>query len=63
MSALDLIPVDTKDFKRFSKQVRAIGIDLGTTNSTVAEIIYNPSRKEAAEIRCLAVEQQTSSRS
>lgn len=63
MSSVDLISVDQKKFKRFSKPVRALGIDLGTTNSTVAEIIYNPSRKEAAEIRCLAVEQQTGGRS
>ena len=45
------------------KTVRALGIDLGTTNSTIAEIIYKPSAKDDINVRCLAVEQPTGSRS
>lgn len=45
------------------KNVRVLGIDLGTTNSTIAEIIYNPTAKDNVHIRCLAVEQPAGSRS
>lgn len=38
--------------------VRALGIDLGTTNSTVAEIVWQPSQKEI-KVRCLEVDQET----
>lgn len=39
--------------------VRALGIDLGTTNSTVAEILWNPADGEGPRVRCLEVEQPT----
>ena len=38
--------------------VRVLGIDLGTTNSTVAEILWQPSQQEVS-VRCLEVEQET----
>jgi molecular chaperone DnaK (HSP70) len=40
--------------------VRVIGIDLGTTNSTVAEIKYDPaSPTPFSGVRCLEIDQQT----
>ena len=41
------------------RPVRAIGIDLGTTNSAVAEILVPPETTDAPEVRCLDVEQPT----
>ena len=39
--------------------VRVVGIDLGTTNSAVAEIVMPPDAAEIPEVRCLDVEQET----
>lgn len=39
-------------------RVRAFGIDLGTTNSTVAEAVWDPSSK-TVEVTCLEVDQPT----
>jgi len=41
------------------KPVRVLGIDLGTTNSTVAEILWDPSRPDDMTARCLEVQQHT----
>jgi len=41
--------------------VRAIGIDLGTTNSTIAEVFWDQSRPLEARARCLEVDQETDS--
>ena len=38
--------------------VRVLGIDLGTTNSTVAEAVWDPSHGGAPIARCLEVEQE-----
>lgn len=43
------------------KQVRVIGIDLGTTNSSVSEIIWDGDQSSRLDIRCLEVEQETQS--
>jgi len=39
--------------------VRAIGVDLGTTNSTVAEIVWEPGSGKPIGPRCLEVDQDT----
>jgi molecular chaperone DnaK len=39
--------------------VRALGIDLGTTNSTVAEIVWDPSSNAPLRARCIEVVQPT----
>lgn len=39
--------------------VRVLGIDLGTTNSTVAEIIWGPADKALPRPRCLSIRQET----
>jgi molecular chaperone DnaK (HSP70) len=42
-----------------TEPVRVVGIDLGTTNSTVAEIWWDPAKPEAMPLRCLEVDQPT----
>jgi molecular chaperone DnaK (HSP70) len=39
--------------------VRVLGIDLGTTNSTVAEAVWDPSGNAAPLARCIDVEQES----
>lgn len=41
------------------KPLRVLGIDLGTTNSTVAEIIWEPGSPASVRARCLEVTQET----
>ncbi len=41
------------------RPLRVIGIDLGTTNSTIAEILWTPGDVAAPQVRCLEVEQPT----
>jgi molecular chaperone DnaK (HSP70) len=41
------------------KSFRVLGIDLGTTNSTVAEIVWTPGQTGSPQVRCLQVEQET----
>ena len=41
------------------KPIRVLGIDLGTTNSTVAELRWDPEEGLTQEARCLEVDQQT----
>ena len=36
-----------------------VGIDLGTTNSTIAEIVWEPGRESAPAVRCLDIDQET----
>jgi len=42
-----------------AKPLRVLGIDLGTTNSTVAEIRWDPTCPAEAELRCLDIDQET----
>lgn len=39
--------------------IRALGIDLGTTNSTVAEVVWDPMDPGSTVARCLEVAQPT----
>jgi molecular chaperone DnaK len=41
------------------KPLRVLGIDLGTTNSTVSEVVWNPDEATKLESRCIDVEQET----
>ncbi len=63
MSIFNILFPEGNAAVKSKKTVRVLGIDLGTTNSTIAEIIYKPSAKDDINIRCLAVEQPTGSRS
>src|SRR5687768_17264854 len=38
---------------------RVLGIDLGTTNSTVAEVVWDPSQAPSVRAHCLEVDQPT----
>jgi len=60
MSALELIAPRSVALALPKTPVRVIGIDLGTTNSALAEILWSPDTKEALLARCLEVEQPTS---
>jgi len=44
-------------------QCRVLGIDLGTTNSTLAEICYDPENPQEPTVRCIPVDQPTAGRS
>lgn len=63
MHAHELLQVDLDDLYILEQPIRAIGIDLGTTNSTVAEIAFEPNVPVLPEVRCLPIEQQTDGRS
>jgi hypothetical protein len=39
--------------------MRVLGIDLGTTNSTVTEIVWSPGQPEPPEPHCIPIDQQT----
>jgi molecular chaperone DnaK len=42
-----------------TEPLRVIGIDLGTTNSTVCEIIWQPGADRPGPPRCLNIDQET----
>jgi len=42
------------------RPVRVLGVDLGTTNSTVAEKICSPGEMPSTKVRCLEINQRTS---
>ena len=53
-----LVPSST-GLKLPTRPIRVLGIDLGTTNSTVAEISWHPDQSTPSLARCLEVEQPT----
>jgi hypothetical protein len=63
MSIRDVVFSQGTPATKSKKPVRVLGIDLGTTNSTVAEIVYEPSARNDISVRCLAVEQPTGNKS
>ena len=42
------------------RPIRVLGIDLGTTNSVVAEAVWDPTTPDEARVSCLEVDQATS---
>lgn len=58
MKPLDLLRPEGCSADLPTHPVRVLGIDLGTTNSTVAEIVWQPSQSDV-EVRCLEVDQET----
>ena len=62
MNALDLISPAKEALRKIKSPIRVIGIDLGTTNSTVAEIVFDPASKSDISVRCIAVEQPAANR-
>lgn len=49
----------SQDLQPPQNPVRVIGIDLGTTNSTVAELVWNPREGGLSEAHCLEIPQYT----
>jgi len=41
------------------RPVRVVGIDLGTTNSTITEVVWDPDQRGEADARTLEIEQPT----
>jgi molecular chaperone DnaK (HSP70) len=58
MKAIDLLRPEGCSAELPTRPMRVLGIDLGTTNSTVAEIVWQPSQTDVA-VRCLEVDQET----
>jgi molecular chaperone DnaK (HSP70) len=54
-----LVASGPKTLKVPDQPVRVIGIDLGTTNSTIAEIIWDPDQPGEVKPRCVEVSQET----
>lgn len=59
MEALALIYPDHPGSSVPQRAVRVLGIDLGTTNSTISEVSWRPGVKRAGDARCLEVDQPT----
>jgi len=57
--ALTLITPRDVETRTPTGPVRVVGIDLGTTNSAVAEVVMDPGATEAPEVRCLDIVQET----
>lgn len=57
MNILDIITRDTGSLP--PEPIRAIGIDLGTTNSAVAEVLWDPKSGDQPRVRCLPIKQET----
>ena len=58
MTPIDLLRPEGCSADLPAQPVRVLGIDLGTTNSTVAEIVWQPSQPDV-KVRCLEVDQET----
>jgi molecular chaperone DnaK (HSP70) len=54
-----LLTPSSAEIKLPTEPLRVIAIDLGTTNSTVAEIAWHPDEGLAGPARCLVVKQET----
>ncbi len=59
MDSLSLIHPENTEIEPPKKKVRVLGIDLGTTNSTVAEVVYDPKVLTLPPARCIEIEQYT----
>ena len=63
MKVVDVVFPEGIPARKSRKPLRVLGIDLGTTNSTVAEIVFDPATKGDINVRCIAVEQPAGVRS
>lgn len=59
MTGRSLLLLPERSPKKAERPVRVLGIDLGTTNSTVAEAVWDPLEKGPPKIRCLEIDQET----
>lgn len=60
MSRISLISPSGCQIPDAARPLRVRGIDLGTTNSTVAEILRDPAKPQEADLRCIEIDQPTS---
>jgi len=58
MINVSLFIPDLAQIKRRRKPVRVVGIDLGTTNSSIVEIIWSPESPGSLQTTCAPVEQK-----
>ena len=63
MSLQQLAFPEGLDSQTIDDPIRVFGIDLGTTNSTVAEVVFDPRQSEQLSCQCLPLEQTTENRS
>lgn len=47
MNSLEVFEPDGLAYKASTREIRVLGIDLGTTNSTVAEVTWMPGKPPA----------------
>lgn len=59
MNTLALITPPNTDIRCPEQPIRAVGIDLGTTNSTIAEVLWIHGDQDGPRVRCVEVEQPT----
>ena len=59
MNDLAVFIPEQKELHITGSVVRTIGIDLGTTNSTVAEAVFDPKDNRVIKVRCLEIDQLT----
>ena len=59
MNQLALLIPENSSIKKHSKSIRVLGIDLGTTNSAVAEIVWENNEHSPINVQCLEVAQHT----
>jgi molecular chaperone DnaK len=59
MESLALIRPQGASLDLPRKPVRVLGIDLGTTNSAIAEVVWQPGSPDPIRARCLEVAQET----
>lgn len=60
MNALTIFATTDSSVLARSQPVRVLGIDLGTTNSTVVEAFFDPNKTRDFDIACISVKQPTS---
>jgi molecular chaperone DnaK len=58
---LSILNPSGADIMDVPKPIRVLGIDLGTTNSTVSETIWERDKSSSLDIRCLEIDQETQS--
>lgn len=59
MEPFALIVPDETNLELPDKPVRVLGIDLGTTNSTVAEVVWRPTTRPPVRALCVEIAQET----
>lgn len=59
MGKISIVLSDVSKAVREKGRLRVLGIDLGTTNSVAAEIIFDPHKPDDIDARCVKINQDT----